>query len=244
VVTALTIGVVAILFVATVVRTALGFGEALVAVPLLALAIPVTTAAPVAVLVSITVAAVVVVRDWHLIHLRSAAHLLLATLVGAPLGLLLLATAPAAVTKAVLGLVIVAVSGYFLVVPRRATLTTDRTAWMFGLAAGVLGGAYGMNGPPLAIYGALRGWRPEHFRATLQGYFLPASIVVMAGYWYAGLWTAAVTSYYLVALPWIVLAILVGRVAGRRVPVRSFVTIVHAALVVIGLILLTQAATS
>lgn len=226
------------------VRTALGFGEALVAVPLLALAIPVTTAAPVAVLVSITVAAVVVLRDWHLIHLRSAAHLLLATLVGAPLGLLLLAAAPAAVTKAVLGLVIVGVSGYFLAVPGRASLTSDRLAWLFGLAAGVLGGAYGMNGPPLAIYGALRGWRPEHFRATLQGYFLPASIVVMAGYWYAGLWTAAVTSYYLIALPWIVLAIVVGRVAGRRVPVQSFVTIVHAALVVIGLILLTQAATS
>jgi uncharacterized membrane protein YfcA len=241
-VTGLTAGVVAILFAATVVRTALGFGEALVAVPLLALAIPVTTAAPVAVLVSITVAAVIVARDWHLIHVRSAAHLLLATLAGAPLGLLLLAFAPAAVTKAVLGLVIVAVSGYFLAVPARAALTTDRPAWLFGLVAGILGGAYGMNGPPLAIYGTLRGWRPEQFRATLQGYFLPASVVVMAGYWYAGLWTRTVTSYYLIALPWIALAILVGRLAARRVPVRSFVTAVHGALVVIGLILLAQAA--
>jgi hypothetical protein len=32
-----------------------------------------------------------------------------------------------------------------------------------------------MNGPPLVIYGALRRWTPERFRATLQGYFLPAS---------------------------------------------------------------------
>jgi hypothetical protein len=64
----------------------------------------------------------------------------------------------------------------------------------------------------------------------------------MAGYWYAGLWTRTVTSYYLIALPWIALAILVGRLAARRVPVRSFVTAVHGALVVIGLILLAQAA--
>jgi uncharacterized membrane protein YfcA len=241
-VTGLTISVVAILFMATVVRTALGFGEALVAVPLLALAIPVTTAAPVAVLVSITVAAVVVARDWRLIHVRSAAHLLLATLVGAPLGLLLLALAPAALTKALLGLVIMSVSGYFLASPARGTLASDRSAWMFGFGAGVLGGAYGMNGPPLAIYGTLRGWRPDQFRATLQGYFLPASIVVMVGYWYAGLWTPAVTAYYLVALPWIAVAIVVGRLAARRVPVRSFVTAVHGALVVIGLVLLTQAA--
>ena len=31
-----------------------------------------------------------------------------------------------------------------------------------------------MNGPPLAIYGSMRRWSAQHFRATLQGYFLPA----------------------------------------------------------------------
>ena len=54
------IEVAAVLFLATVIRSAFGFGEALVAVPLLALAIPVEIAAPVAVLVSITVALIVV----------------------------------------------------------------------------------------------------------------------------------------------------------------------------------------
>jgi uncharacterized membrane protein YfcA len=241
VVSGLTAGVVAILFLATVIRSALGFGEALVAVPLLALAIPVTVAAPVAVLVSITVAAVVVVRDWRLIQLRSAARLIGATVFGAPLGLLLLAQAPEHTTKAVLGVVIVGVSGYFLMVPRRSALTSDRFAWLFGFAAGILGGAYGMNGPPLAIYGTLRGWTPEQFRATLQGYFLPASVAVMAGYWYIGLWTPAVTSYYLIALPWIACAIVAGRWLARRLDVKTFVVWVHAGLVVIGLILLTQA---
>src|SRR5262249_22053821 len=40
------------------------FGEALVAVPLLALLIPVEVAAPLAVLVSITVPVVIVLEDW------------------------------------------------------------------------------------------------------------------------------------------------------------------------------------
>ena len=75
-------------------------------------------------------------------------------------------------------------------------LTDDRQAWLFGLSAGVLGGAYGMNGPPLVVYGALRRWSPEHFRATLQGYFLPASVIGMIGYWAAGLWTPSVSRYY------------------------------------------------
>ena len=54
-----------------------GFGEALVAVPLLALIIPVQVGAPVAVLVSITVAGIVVVQDWRKIHVRSAGWLVL-----------------------------------------------------------------------------------------------------------------------------------------------------------------------
>jgi len=48
------VAVVAIVFLATLVRSALGFGEALVAVPLLALVMPVEIAAPLACLVSIT----------------------------------------------------------------------------------------------------------------------------------------------------------------------------------------------
>ena len=51
-----TLAIVAILFLGTLVRSSFGFGEALVAVPLLALVMPVEQAAPVAVLISITIA--------------------------------------------------------------------------------------------------------------------------------------------------------------------------------------------
>jgi uncharacterized membrane protein YfcA len=56
---AVTVFVVAVFFVATLVRSAFGFGEALIAVPLLAFVLPVGIAAPVAVLVSITVASAI-----------------------------------------------------------------------------------------------------------------------------------------------------------------------------------------
>ncbi len=93
---ATTILVLAILFVATFIRSAFGFGKALVAVPILALIMPVELAAPVAVLVSITVAAVIIAQDWRHVHFRSAGWLVLATLFGTPLGLLLLTLAPSA----------------------------------------------------------------------------------------------------------------------------------------------------
>ncbi len=237
----ITLQVLGVLLVAALIRSAFGFGEALVAVPLLALIMPIKVASPIAVLVSVTVASVVLVQDWSEVHIRSAAWLALSTLLGIPLGVLLLTRVAEPVVKATLGCVIIAFSTYSLLSGKRYVLKNDRLAWMFGFAAGVLGGAYGMNGPPVVIYGALRGWKPRHFRATLQGYFLPASLVVMGGYWLEGLWTPGVTRYYLMSLPLVLVAIFAGRAIGRRMLGHRFLFYIHGGLTIIGVVLLVQA---
>ena len=236
-----TIFVVAVFFVATLVRSAFGFGEALIAVPLLAFVLPVGIAAPVAVLVSITVAVIVLAQDWRHINVRSAAWLVGSTFVGIPLGLILLRTMPEPIVKGVLGVVVAAFAALALWRQGVYELHDDRLAWLFGVSAGVLGGAYGMNGPPLVVYGALRRWPPERFRATLQGYFLPASVIGMAGYWIAGLWTPSVNRYYLLSLPAVLVAIPLGRVVNTRLDTRRFLTVVHAGLLASGVGLLLQA---
>jgi uncharacterized protein len=235
------ITVVAVIFLATLIRSAFGFGEALVAVPLLALLMPVEVATPLAVLFSITVAAVVVVQDWHRVHVHSAWRLVLSTFFGIPLGVLLLTSVPENITKAVLAVVIIAFSIFCLLSGGRLELKSDRTAWLFGFSAGVLGGAYGMNGPPLVVYGALRRWSPEHFRATLQGYFLPASVVGMVWYWLKGLWVPAVNRYFVMSLLPALAAIFLGRVVNRRLSGRQFAFYVHLGLIGIGVVLLMQA---
>ncbi len=233
--------VVAVFFGATLVRSAFGFGEALVAVPILAFVLPVEVAAPVATLVSITVAAVVVVQDWRHIHFRSAAWLVGATLVGIPFGLLLLRRVPEAIVKGLLGVVVMGFAASVLRRPATRVLHDDRLAWVFGGIAGVLGGAYGMNGPALVMYGSLRQWSPERFRATLQGYFLPASVMGMAGYWAAALWTPQVNRYYLLSLPAVLLAIPLGRALNRRLDARRFARYVHVGLFASGAGLLLHA---
>lgn len=228
---------------ATLIRSSLGFGEALVAVPLLALCIPLRVAAPLAVLVSITIAAVVVVQDWRHIHLRSVVWLVLATAAGVPLGLHLLIACPEALVKGCLGALILLFALYCLAGRLRFKLERDSQPWLLtcGFAAGILGGAYGMNGPPLVIYGSLRGWSAQHFRATLQAYFLPASMLVMAGYWSSGLWTRAVTVDYLFCLPAVLPAVLLGRIINRRLHSAAFSRYVYIALAGVGVTLLGEA---
>ncbi len=240
-----TLYVLLIVCAATLIRSTFGFGEALIAVPLLAMIIPVRQAAPLAVLLSITVAAIVVAQDWKHIHLRSTGWLLPPTLAGIPIGVLLLAGVHQRMVKAMLGIVILAFALYFLAGQRRLELKRDHRVWLLacGFCAGVLGGAYGMNGPPLVIYGSLRRWPAQQFRATLQAYFLPASLAGLCGYWLAGLWVPAVTRYYLLSLPFVIPAVLVGRLANRRMRGEAFLRFVYLGLGGIGALLVYQAVT-
>jgi len=160
--------------------------------------------------------------------------------VGTPLGLWALHALDEHLVKMALGAVVMAFSVFALVCRRQAALHDDRHAWVFGFGAGVLGGAYGMNGPPLVVYGALRGWSPQRFRATLQGYFLPASLMTMAGYGLTGLWTSTVTRDYLLALPAVLAATLLGRMLNKRLSGQVFVRCLYAGLVLIGAMLLLQ----
>lgn len=237
-----TIHVMVVIFFATLIRSAFGFGEALIAVPLLALQVPVTVAAPLAVAISVLVAGVIVIQDWKKIHVRSATGLVISALFGIPLGLLLLKFGNEQIVKIILGILIAAFSIYSLTAAKKLHLEKDHPTWLLvsGFISGILGGAYGMNGPPLVLYGSLRRWSPQHFRATLQGYFLPASIAGLLGYVAAGLWSPATTHFFVYSLPGVVVAILIGRALNHRMRGDFFLRCVYAMLIVIGGILVVQ----
>jgi hypothetical protein len=169
----------------------------------------------------------------------------LSSLFGIPLGLLLLTSSHQRVVKAVLAVIIILFSAYSFMARTPWVLRRDSRGWLLscGFCSGILGGAYGMNGPPLVVYGAMRRWSAQHFRATLQGYFLPVSVIGMGGYWLAGLWTSAVTHFYLISLPVTITAVFLGRVINHRLRGEVFLKYLYLGLAGIGSLLLIQAMT-
>ena len=233
-------GVVIICFFATLVRSTFGFGESLVAVPLLVLFIPLDVSVPLSVLISVFIAGVVVVQDHREIHLQSAKWLILYALLGIPVGLMILIYGNEYWVKLCLGALLIVYSAHTLLVKGRLTLEHDSRAWLFvcGFLSGVLGGAYGINGPPLVVYGNMRKWSPQHFRATLQAYFLPASFIGVAGYAIKGLLVWIVFKYFLLCLPAVIPAVFLGRFFNQKLKGASFFKYVYGGLIVIGLLLI------
>jgi uncharacterized membrane protein YfcA len=238
----LTLYILIIIFIATLVRSTFGFGESLVTVPLLILLIPVEIAVPLSVLLSILIAAVVVVQDRNQIHFDSAKWLIIFAFLGIPVGLFILVYANENTIKSALGLIIIVYSLYSMFSKNGFILHTDNKKWLFvcGFLSGVLGGAYGLNGPPLVVYGKMRNWTAQHFRATLQAYFLPASFIGLAGYWFHGLLNSTVWYYFFISIPVIIPAIFLGRFLNHRLKAGTFFNYIYIGLIAIGLVLLAK----
>jgi uncharacterized membrane protein YfcA len=234
--------VILICFVATLVRSTFGFGESLVAVPLLALVVPIEVAVPLSVLLSVLVALIALVQDRASIELASAKWLIAFATLGIPIGLAILVYASAYWVRIALGILIVAYSVYALARRDALHLEADHKGWLFacGFLSGVLGGAYGLNGPPLVVYGSLRRWSPQRFRATLQAYFLPASLLGLGGYALEGLLDRTVMTVFALCLPATIPAVFLGRYVNSKLAGRAFFTYVYCGLIAIAALLVAR----
>ncbi len=206
--------------------------------PLLTMVLGLPTATPLVALTMLTTIAALLWRSRQNVDVRAAWQLLLASGLGIPAGLLLLRSAPDYAVKALLGVVLIGFSIYNLARPKLPTIRGDMWVVPFGLVAGVLGGAYNTNAPPVVLYGALRRWPADRFRATLQGYFLPAAVLICVGHALAGLWSLRVFQLYAIALPGVLLAITLGIRLSRSIPADRFGRALYASLVVLGALLL------
>ncbi len=227
-------------FIAALVRSTLGFGESLIAVPLFLLFLPLSIAVPLSVMMSILIALIIVIQDRRSIHFQSAKWLVFYAILGIPFGLLLLLYGNATGVKCCLGLLIITYAGYSLMhnTKKLPKIRDKRLRFFCGFLSGVLGGAYGLNGPPLVVYGNLKQWSAKHFRATLQAYFLPASFVGFLGYYTKGLVTAEVNHYFGWSLLAVIPAVFLGRWLNHKLNNRSFFKYVYIGLISIGLLLI------
>jgi uncharacterized membrane protein YfcA len=243
-VTIITLVVVAV-FIGALMRTVFGFGEAIVSMPLLALLpIPIHTSVSLIGLAGLTVASLTVVSGWRHIERPILIRLALSTVIGIPVGLVMLYLAPASVIMTGLGIFLI-VYGVYSVIKKRIFKTIDHPllkakGWVypFGFASGVLGGAYNFNGVPVVIYGTLRQWNPDRFRGTLQAHFLISGVLVVTGHAIGGLWTVDALVLYGYSIPAILLATVLGVYVNKRIPAKKFESYLFLIIILLGVLML------
>ena len=217
-----------------------GFGNALVAMAFLPYFMPPATAIAVLTIYTIAFAIAIFVPVRQHLAPRGVAHLLVGTVLGTPLGVWILVTVSASTLNRIIGavLVVVVILEWAGVYPER--LKGRRWGIGAGLLAGMTGGAVGMPGPPVVLYSTTQGWSRQTIKANLQVFFFVNQVVILAGYWWAGLLTREVwrlsASFALPAAAGTALGILLF----TRVDHARFRRVVFAVLLGSGIILLTR----
>jgi uncharacterized protein len=232
------VGLALLAFLAAVVQSLAGFGFALIVMPVFAWAMGLGAAAPLVALVALTLFVVNVIRFRHAINRREVARLTLGAALGVPVGIWALSTLDESLILRVLGVVLTAYALFALLRPALPPLTAPGWAYPTGFLAGCLGGAYNTPGPPVILYGSLRQFPKDEFRAVMQSVYLLTGLLTVASHALAGNLVRSVWLSYALLAPAALLGIWVGARLDGRLNQERFRTFVAVVVLLLGLSLL------
>ena len=223
-----------IVFFAIFVQSLTGFVLALVSMPFLAALLGVQTAAPLVALFGLVAEVILLLYFREALNVRVIWRLIAASIVGVPIGVLVIRVLDEQVVLTLLGVIVAGYAGYALLKLRLPAIEGSIWAYGAGFLGGILGGAYTTAGPPVIVYGNCRGWPPAEFKGNLQGYFLLTSVLIIVSHAVAGNYGAEVLRYGLVAMPAVAAGLVAGLALSKRVSAAAFRSLVLWLLLVLG----------
>lgn len=165
---------------AALVQSSVGFGYALITVPVLLLILDAKTVVLVALMTSAVLNILIVTTTWRKISGRIVLPLIAASSLGTIPGAYLLKVVDAGVLKLWVGAVVF-VTALIMLTGKKLQFRNGRLAQlMAGFGSGILGSSTGMSGPPVVLCLVDQGHRKDVFRASLAAFFLLNNLISLA----------------------------------------------------------------
>ncbi len=223
-----------VLLLASVLQTTVGFGLALISLPLLAMVFDARTAVVGCGLCGLLNPTLTTIRNRQHVQWRVVTGVLAGVVLGAPIGLFVFTRLSAqaltvAVALAAIGFTILIWSGLRMRAGTASVLGV-------GVVVGALSTSVGTNGPPLVGTFQAMGMDPDSFRATLAAVFLGTGVLSVTGFTVAGQVTGSALALAAVGIPAIALGWPLGNWTFSRIQADRFRHMV------LGLLLVTSAA--
>ena len=232
--------VTAILLTAYLFRGVTGFGSGLIAIPLLALMLPLTFVVPYISFIDVLAS---LVHGWrHRRHTawREVFMVLPFTAAGVVIALYLLTNIETAVLANALGVFILMFALYSLVSPAIRQHAGVHWSVVAGSLGGIVGTLFGTSGPLYVIYYRLRGLPKSVFRSTIATIFLVEGIIRLSGYTAAGLYNIEILTWVAASIPLMALGLYIGGHIHTNISERQFQRAIGILLTISGLALLIK----
>lgn len=144
--------------------------------------------------------------------------------------------------KRILGVVLIIISIYFAFFSKHIKIPSTVPAQAAtGTLSGLMGGFFGMQGPPVVLYFISTAKDKNEYMALAQTFFVIGNIFMTIVRGFNGFLTPAVGRGYLYGIGGVLIGMSLGAFVFRRIPNRIFRYIVYAYIAVSGVIILATA---
>lgn len=193
-------------------------------------------------LLSLTSATVVMVKYVKYVNWKRFLPIAAAFCVFSTLAICLLDRIEGPTMRRILGVMLIFLSLYFSFFKEKLQkFIKPTTGWQLGTgaASGVMGGLFGMHGPPVVLYLIVSEPDKDHYMGMIQTYAVITNVIMLAVRAYNGYVTPTVGTTYIYGLGGLAIGVLAGNWAYKRIPNRIFTYIVYAYIGISGAIILT-----
>ena len=193
-------------------------------------------------ILAMTTSLIIVIQKYRFIVWQRLLPILLTFIVVSIGAIFVLKRMEYSILNILLGITLVVVSIYFSFFSKRikvkTTLPVQITA---GTLSGLMGGFFGMQGPPAVLYFVNSEKDKEHYLAVTQTYFLVGNIMMTIARTYNGFFTTAVSMGYIYGITGVVIGNLIGAWVFRHITGSLLKYIIYAYIGISGLTFLFEA---
>lgn len=192
-------------------------------------------------LLSLTSAAVVMIKYVRYVTWKRLLPIFAAFVIFSTIAICMLDRIEGRSMRIVLGIMLVVISLYFSFFKEKLQKVIRPTKeWQLGAGtvSGIMGGLFGMHGPPVVLYLVSSEPDKDHYMGMIQTYAVITNIAMLAVRAYNGYLTPVVGLTYLYGIGGLAIGVLLGNWAYRHIPNRIFTYIVYAYIGVSGFIIL------
>ncbi len=191
-------------------------------------------------LLSLTSATVVMVKYLKYVTWKRMLPIAAAFVIFSTIAIFLLDRIEGQAMRVILGIMLILISLYFsFFKDKLQKIIRPTKGWQFGAgtASGIMGGLFGMHGPPVVLYLISSEPDKDHYMGMIQTYAVITNIAMLIVRAFAGYVTPAVGGAYLYGLAGLAMGVIAGNWAYRRIPGKLFTYIVYAYIGICGLII-------
>lgn len=190
-------------------------------------------------LLAMVTSVIIVARTWRHICWPRLLPILATFLVVSFFAVKFVAYADGGLLRRALGCVLIFASVWFMWLKDRVKLPTTLPVQVgMGTLSGVMGGLFGMQGPPAVLYFVATNATKESYIAMAQTYFLVGNLAMTFFRAHCGLLTPMVMTSWCCAVPAVIVGTWIGSLAFRRISLPVLRIIIYLYMAVSGVVAL------